>query len=72
MMELSKHPEDIDFQKYWQILRRHRIPSTTVFLITVVLATTFALLSEKKYAAYGKLKFTKENTTSALIAESAV
>jgi len=71
MMELSKHPEDIDFQKYWQILRRHRIPSTTVFLITVVLATTFALLSEKKYAAYGKLKFTKENTTSALIAESA-
>ena len=69
-MELSKHPEDIDFQKYWQILKRHKIPATTVFLATVILATIFALLSEKKYAAYGKLKFTKENTTSALIAES--
>jgi polysaccharide biosynthesis transport protein len=68
-MELSKHPEDIDFQKYWQILKRHKIPATKVFLGTVILATILALVSEKKYAAYGKLKFTKENTTSALIAE---
>ena len=70
-MELSKHPEDIDFQKYWKILTRHKIPATTVFLGTIFLATIFALLSEKKYAAYGKLKFTKENATSTLIAESA-
>lgn len=69
MVELSKHPEDIDFQKYWQILKRHRIPAAKVFLGTVILATIFALLSEKKYAADGKLKFTKDNTTSALIAE---
>ncbi len=69
-MELSKHPEDIDFQKYWQILKRYKTQSTTVFLITVFLATILALLSEKKYAAYGELKFTKENATSALIAES--
>ena len=69
IMELSKHPEDIDFQKYWQILKRHKIPATKVFLGTVILATILALVSEKKYAAYGKLKFTKENTTSALITE---
>ena len=69
-MELSKHPEDIDFQRYWQILKRHKIPATKVFLGTVILATIFALLSEKQYAADGKLKFSKENTTSALIADS--
>ena len=71
MMDLSKHPEDIDFQKYWQILKRHKIPATKVFLGTVILATILALVSEKKYAAYGKLKFTKENTASALVANSA-
>ena len=69
-IELSQRPEDIDFHKYWRILKRHKIPATAAFLSTVVLAVIFALLSEKKYAAYGKLKFTKENTTSALIAES--
>ena len=69
-MELSKHPEDIDFQKYWQILTRHKIPATTVFIATVILATVFALLSEKEYEASGKLKFSRENATSALIADS--
>lgn len=68
-MELSKHPEDIDFQKYWQILKRHKIPATKVFLLAVMIATLFALLSEKKYAAFGKIKFTKENTASTLITE---
>ena len=69
-MEIAKHPEDIDFLKYWQILKRHRISAAMVFWATVFLAIIVALLSEKEYAADGKLKFTKENTTSALIAES--
>jgi uncharacterized protein involved in exopolysaccharide biosynthesis len=70
-MNSRKHPEDLDWQKYWQILTRYRVPSMGVFLATVILATILALVSEKKYEAIGKLKFTKENTTSALIAESA-
>ncbi len=65
----SKHPEDIDFQKYWQILKRHKAPAITVFLSTFVVAIIMALSSEEEYVAYGKLRFIKENTTSALIAE---
>ena len=69
-MELSKQPEDIDLRKYWQILNRQKTPAIIVFLVIVILAIIAALLSEKKYAAYGKLKFTKENTASTLVAES--
>ena len=69
-MEIAKHPEDIDLLKYWQILKRHKIPAAMIFWATVILAIIVALLLEKEYAADGKLKFTKENTTSALIAES--
>ena len=69
-MQSLNSPEDIDFQKYWLILKRHRLPATGVFLVTVILAAILAIVSEKKYQAYGKLKFTKENTTSALIGES--
>ena len=70
-MQSLHSPEDIDLQKYWLVLKRHRIPATVIFVITVILAIILAILSEKKYEAYGKLKFTKENTTSALIGESA-
>lgn len=69
-MELPTPPEELDFQKYWLILKRHSVPATGVFLITVIIAATLALFSEKKYEAAGKLKFIKENATSALVTEA--
>ncbi len=69
-MEALKGSEDIDFQKYWQILKRHRAPSLKVFLGVVIIAFFAALLSEKEYSAYGKLKFNKQNATSSLITEN--
>ncbi|AFZ35411.1 capsular exopolysaccharide family [Stanieria cyanosphaera PCC 7437] len=69
-MEMPTPPEDLDFQKYWLILKRHSVPATGVFLITVIIAALLALFSEKKYEAAGKLKFIKENATSALVTEA--
>ena len=69
-MNSRRHPEDLDLQKYWQILTRYKVPGTGIFLLTVLLATIFALVSEKKYQATGKLRFIKENATSALITQN--
>ncbi|BAU62814.1 lipopolysaccharide biosynthesis protein [Stanieria sp. NIES-3757] len=69
-MEMPTPPEELDFQKYWLILKRHSVPATGVFLITVIVAALLALLSQKKYEAVGKLKFIKENPSSALVTEA--
>ncbi|NER92796.1 MAG: hypothetical protein F6J86_02885 [Symploca sp. SIO1B1] len=65
-MEYQEYAEDIDFQKYWLILKRHWFLGSVVWCIVVVLATLAALSGEPTYEAYGKLRFKKENTTSAL------
>lgn len=69
-MEHQDYPEDIDFQKYWLILKRHWLPATMVWVFTAIAALGVALLSEKQYQAYGKLKFKKQSTTSALVTEA--
>lgn len=69
-MEPQDYPEDIDFQKYWLILKRHWLLATVVWLLTITLATLAALATEKTYKAYGKLRLRKQNTTSALISEA--
>jgi len=65
-MEYQEYAEDIDFQKYWLILKRHWFLGSVVWCIIVALATLAALSGEPTYEAYGKLRFKKENTTSAL------
>ncbi|NER20227.1 MAG: polysaccharide biosynthesis tyrosine autokinase [Symploca sp. SIO1C2] len=65
-MEYQEYAEDIDFQKYWLILKRHWLLGSVVWCIIVALATLAALSGEPTYEAYGKLRFKKENTTSAL------
>jgi capsular exopolysaccharide synthesis family protein len=69
-MEEQKYTEDIDFQKYWLILKRHWLPAGSVFGLTLLLATLLAFLSPKTYEAYGKLRFKKENTISGLVTEA--
>jgi polysaccharide biosynthesis transport protein len=69
-MERKQHLEEFNFSKYWQILKYHKIPAIGVFLITCIVATVMAISTEKKYAAEGKIKFTKESFASSLVTEA--
>ena len=68
-MNYQKHPEDIDFQKYWLILKFHWRSSISVFAITVIAALITAFSKEEIFQASGKVKFKKNNTSSALVTE---
>ncbi|HEY9673153.1 MAG TPA: polysaccharide biosynthesis tyrosine autokinase [Waterburya sp.] len=70
-MEAKHYVEDIDFQKYWLILRRHWLPATSVFLLTVLLVAGMSFLKKAKYQAEGRLLLKKKNVTSALITGAA-
>jgi capsular exopolysaccharide synthesis family protein len=69
-MEYKEYPEDIDFQKYWLILKRHWLPATVVWGAAVALATSVAFSQKSTYEASGKLRFKKQNTTSALVTQA--
>jgi capsular exopolysaccharide synthesis family protein len=43
--------EEIDFQKYWNVLKRRWLPATTVFLTLTVLSTAIALRQKPSYEA---------------------
>ncbi|MEC4984727.1 MAG: polysaccharide biosynthesis tyrosine autokinase [Oscillatoria sp. PMC 1068.18] len=66
-MQPQEHPEDIDLQKYWLILKRHWLPASLLWLAVIAISLYKALSIEDIYQAQGKLRFKKENTTSALI-----
>lgn len=67
---MTQHPEDLDFQKYWLILKRHWLPSALVGGLVVAIAIFKAMTTEEIYRAYSKLRFKKQNTTSALVTEA--
>lgn len=69
-MENKEHPEDIDFQKYWLILKRHWLPASVVWGITVALVASVGFTKQPSYEASGKLRLKKENTTSALVTQA--
>jgi capsular exopolysaccharide synthesis family protein len=64
-MEPTEYSEQIDFQKYWLVLRRRWLPATGVLGIIVGLATLAAFSQKPVYEAEGKLLF-KQDTTSSL------
>jgi capsular exopolysaccharide synthesis family protein len=68
-MEPQEYPEDIDFIKYWLILKRHWLPSAGVACIVIALATFSAMSVEKTFAAEGKLRLKKISPTSALVSD---
>ena len=70
-MESKQYTEDIDFQKYKLILRRHWLPATSVFALTVILVAAMSFLKKPNYLAEGKLLLKKKNATSALITGAA-
>jgi uncharacterized protein involved in exopolysaccharide biosynthesis len=69
-MEYKEYPEDIDLQKYWLILKRHWLPGAVVWGTIVAVATSIALSQKPTYEASGKLRFKKQNTTSALVTQT--
>jgi len=62
-MESTDHSEEIDFQKYWLVLRRRWLPATGVFGIFVVLAALAASVQKPIYKAEGKLLFKPDQSS---------
>ncbi|MEO1466467.1 MAG: Wzz/FepE/Etk N-terminal domain-containing protein, partial [Cyanobacteria bacterium J06633_1] len=58
--------EHIDFNRYWQVVRRHWIPASATFAGIVALSLVAALASKDVYQAEARLKITPEQTSSAV------
>ncbi|MGL5833899.1 MAG: GumC family protein [Waterburya sp.] len=56
--------EYIDFNRYWQVVRRHWIPATATFAGIVTLSLIAALASKDIYAAEARLLIEPEQTSS--------
>ncbi|HBE18539.1 MAG TPA: lipopolysaccharide biosynthesis protein [Cyanobacteria bacterium UBA11159] len=69
-MESKQYVEDIDFQKYWLILKRRWLPATMVFLLSIGVAVGVAYTRQPIYEAGGKLLLQKKNKTSALVTKA--
>ncbi|WP_052331133.1 GumC family protein [Planktothrix agardhii] len=69
-MEPQEYPEDIDFIKYWLILKRHWLPAAGIACLAIAFSLFSALKSEKSYSASGKLRLKKLSTTSALVTDA--
>lgn len=63
-MEAGEYIEEIDFQKYWLVIRRRWLAATLVFAGTVALAGAYAMTRTDSYEASGKLLFQSDNTPS--------
>lgn len=68
-MPTKEFSDDIDFKKYWLILKRRSLPAGCIFLLTVLLASTFLFVKKPVYQAEGKLRF-KKNATSSFVTET--
>ena len=68
-MELTQYPEDIDFKKYWLILKRNWLPAGCVSIVVFSLFVVFAAMQKPVYEAEGKLLFRKRDTTSTLLTD---
>jgi capsular exopolysaccharide synthesis family protein len=62
-MEFAEFSEEIDFQKYWLVLKRRWLPATVVFGGVVVLATLAASVQKPVYQAEGKLLFKADSSS---------
>lgn len=51
----TQYTEEIDFQKYWLVLKRRWLPAAGVFSVVLTLATLYALSKTDTYQADGKL-----------------
>jgi capsular exopolysaccharide synthesis family protein len=70
-MGLQSYPEDIDFGKYWLILKRHWLPSSGMFTLVVVGTAVLNSAQKPIYEAEGKLLFKKQDGVSILLSDPA-
>lgn len=63
-MESVDYSEQIDFQKYWLVIKRRWLPATGVFGVVVGLATVVAFLQKPIYEAEGQLLFKPDRSSS--------
>jgi succinoglycan biosynthesis transport protein ExoP len=63
-MQPKEYTEEIDFQKYWLVLKRRWLPATGVFAAVVAFAAWYALRQEPVYQAQGRLLFKSDRTSS--------
>ena len=63
-LEQAAYTEEIDFQKYWLVLKRRWLPAVGVFGLTVAAAAVAALGQESVYQASGKIQFKNDRTPS--------
>lgn len=62
----SREAIDVDFQKFWSILKRRWLPATGVLSCVVAFTVVAASLPKPSYEAQGKLLLKKVNQTSSL------
>ena len=65
-MESTEHIEEIDFQKYWLVLKRRWIPATVTFLTVVALALHGALSRKTVYEAEARILIKKTDESAKL------
>ena len=65
-MEPIGNVEEIDFQKYLQVLQRRWLPALGVFAVIVTTASMYALSLKPIYRAEGTLLINKTNNTASL------
>ena len=58
--------EHIDFNRYWQVIRRHWIPASATFAGVVALSLVAALASKDVYQAEARLEIRPEQTSSSV------
>jgi polysaccharide biosynthesis transport protein len=63
-MQSKEYIEEIDFQKYWLVLKRRWLPATGVLATVVGLATWSAFQQQPIYEATGRLLFKSDRTSS--------
>ncbi|MBD2459687.1 polysaccharide biosynthesis tyrosine autokinase [Oscillatoria sp. FACHB-1407] len=63
-MEVKEYQEEIDFQRYWLILRRHWLPAAGVLVTSVLLSAVALALKSPVYKADGQLLFQSDRTSS--------
>lgn len=56
--------EEIDFQKYWLVLKRRWLPALLVFSGTVALSLMAAVREDSVYQAEGKVRFKSDRASS--------
>lgn len=62
----SNETINLDFKKFWLILKRRWLPAAAIFSCVVAGATVVASLQDPEYEAQGKLLFKKSNQTSSV------